>query len=71
MGYRSNKTPGVVRSLCFLMDGETANRRLYEAEMKACKVSVEIATSKGNRDGQLAVLADHSSGVSESYLGNE
>jgi hypothetical protein len=28
---------------CFLMDGETANWRLNEAEMKACKVSVDIS----------------------------
>jgi hypothetical protein len=45
--------------------------RVNETEMKACKVSVDKATSKGNRNEYLAVLADHSSGTSESYLGSE
>ena len=54
------------------MDGEFVSIwRMYETEMKTYKVSVEIATSEGNRDTHLVVLADHSSGVSESYLGSE
>ena len=43
MGYRSNKTPGVVCTLFLQMNGETANWRLDEAEMKTCKVSVDIS----------------------------
>ena len=65
-GYWFNKIPGVVNSFHSQGDGESAYCWCTN-KWEWARYWWTRAKSEGNRDGQLAVLADHSSGVSESF----